>query len=92
MLIKEDKLKTLVINLYGGPGSGKSTVITLISSLPDAYSLDNFTPKSWVSHYSAKKDENLKDSDLLPKIKDKIFLTPDLAPLFSIKFNFCKVR
>ena len=72
-----------IIVILGTPGSGKSTVITMISSLPDAYPLDNFTPKSWVSHYSAKKEGNLKDSDLLPKIKDKIFLTPDLAPLFS---------
>lgn len=73
-----------ILVILGAPGSGKSTVITLISSLPDGYSLDNFTPKSIVSHYGAKQSD-LEKNDILPKIKDKAFLTPDLAPLFSAR-------
>jgi hypothetical protein len=36
-----------------------------------------------VSHNSAVKRDKLKDVDMLPKIKNKFFLAPELAPIFS---------
>lgn len=69
--------------LLGPPSSGKSTIIAMIASLPDALSVDSFTPKALVSHYASKLKEDLEKDDLLKQIADKIFLTPDLAPLFS---------
>ena len=36
-----------------------------------------------MSHNAAVKKEKLKDVDLLPMTKNKLFLTPELAPMFS---------
>jgi hypothetical protein len=50
------------------------------------YYSDNFTPKAFVSHSTAvASKEELQQIDMLPKIKDKIFLTPELSPMFSTK-------
>lgn len=85
-ILEIDKITLpFIIIILGSPGSGKTTIILLIKSLGNEHFLDNFTPKSIVSHFSAKSEEELRKSDLLPKIKDKIFLTPDLAPIFSIR-------
>ncbi len=75
----------LMIVILGPPSSGKSTVLILVELLPMAYSLDSFTPRAFQSHYASKRKEDLRKDDLLEKIKDKIFLTPDLAPLFSAR-------
>jgi hypothetical protein len=69
--------------LLGVPGSSKTVVIELFRGLPHTFYSDSFTPKSFVSHNSAVKKEKLKDIDMLPKIKDKFFLAPELAPIFS---------
>lgn len=75
----------LMIVILAPPSSGKSTVLILIELLPNAYSLDSFTTSALQSHYASKKKGDLKRDDILTKIKDKIFLTPDLAPLFSTR-------
>lgn len=39
-----------------------------------------------MSHSTAvSSKEQLKQIDMLPKIKDKLFLTPELSPMFSAK-------
>lgn len=75
----------LMIVILAPPSSGKTTVLMLIEFMPKAYSLDSFTPRAFQSHYASKRKEDLDRDDLLTKIKDKIFLTPDLAPLFSAR-------
>ena len=75
----------LMIVILAPPSSGKTTVLILVESLPKAYSLDTFTPRSFQSHYASKKKDDLEKDDLLSKIKDNIFLTPELAPLFSAR-------
>src|SRR5581483_6535432 len=50
-----------------------------------AFYTDNFSPKSFVSHSSSVSRDTLEQIDLLPKIKNKIFLTPELSPVFSAK-------
>ena len=41
--------------------------------------------KAWVTHTtSVKSEEELALIDMLPKIKDHQFLTPELATLFSL--------
>jgi hypothetical protein len=50
-----------------------------------AYSTDNFTAASFVSHASNVKKEKLKDIDLLPRIRHKIMIVRDLASFFSAK-------
>lgn len=46
---------------------------------------DNFSAKSFVSHSTAVKREELEKIDLLPRIKNKFFLTPELSPTFTKK-------
>ena len=75
----------LMVVILAPASSGKTTVIELIEFLPNAYSLDNFTPRSFQSHYASKRKDDLKEVVILPKIKNKIFLTPELAPLFSAR-------
>ncbi len=71
--------------ILGPPGAGKTTILRIIESLPDSYTLDSFTPNAFVSHYAGKRKEDLDRDDLLTQIKDKIFLVFDLAPLFTVK-------
>src|SRR5918994_2941792 len=69
-----------------GPSSSlKTVVIELLRGVKNTFYTDNFSPKSLVSHNSAVKKEKLKEIDLLPKIKNKFFLTPELAPIFSAR-------
>ena len=49
------------------------------------YYTDNFSAKAFVSHSTAIPREALVEIDMLPKIKDKCFLTPELAPTFAAK-------
>jgi len=75
----------LMVVILGPPSSGKSTVLILIELVPKAYSLDKFTPRAFQSHMAGKRKVDLEKDDLLTRIKDQIFLTPDLAPLFSAR-------
>lgn len=83
-LISDVTLPVMVI-LTGPPSAGKSTEITIIGSLPDSLSLDSFTPKAFVTQMANKTEEQLRDIDLLKQIENKMFLTSDLAPLFSVR-------
>jgi len=72
----------------GGAGRGKSTIINVLN--PDresikrlVYRLDNFTPKSFVTHAANVPKENIAKIDLLPQLKDKVLLVKELAPLFK---------
>lgn len=71
--------------MLGPPSAGKSTVLSMLESLPKTFSLDSFTPKAFVSHMSNKSEEMLKKIDILGQIKDKLFITSDLAAIFSIQ-------
>lgn len=42
-----------------------------------------FTPKSFVTHSANLKESELEKTDLLPKIKDKCIVIPELAPIFG---------
>ena len=75
----------LMIVILAPPGTGKSTALVLIEELPDSYSLDSFTAKAIQSHYASKTKEDLEKNDLIAKIRNKIFLTSDLAPLFTAR-------
>jgi hypothetical protein len=55
--------------------------------------VDNFTPASFVSHAANRSAEDLAQIDLLPRIKDRVMVTKELAPLFTgdekeLKKNF----
>jgi hypothetical protein len=82
--IKDCTLPLAVIVL-GAPSSLKTQGIELFRKWPTTYYTDNFSARSFVSHNTSVKKEQLQEIDLLPKIKDKIFLTPELAPTFAAK-------
>ena len=66
-------------------GSGKTIVLNFFSSLNElVYATDSLTKASFVSQSARKSSLELAtEVDLLPKIKDKLLLVRDLAPLFS---------
>jgi hypothetical protein len=80
--IKDCTLPLAVIVL-GVPSSLKTQGIELLRKWPHTYYTDNFSVRSFVSHNTSVNQEQLKDIDLLPRIKSKIFLTPELAPTFA---------
>jgi len=72
-----------VLIFMGPPSTLKSTVLEIILSLPNCYRSDSFTPRSFVSHSANVKKEKLEKIDLLPRIKHKTLVTPELGTLFS---------
>jgi hypothetical protein len=71
--------------LLGPPSSLKSQVVELFRKWRTTYFTDNFTPRTFISHYAGLKEEQLKKIDMLPKIKDKMFLCSELSPMFMKK-------
>jgi hypothetical protein len=72
--------------LLGRPGAGKTIGLRLLRKWYCTFSSDNFTPKAFQSHSTAvSSKEELEEIDMLPKLKDRLFLTPELAPTFSGK-------
>jgi AAA lid domain len=72
--------------LLGRPGSGKTVPITMLSKWIYGYYTDDFSPKAWVTHTtSVDSPEELALIDMLAKVKDHQFQTPELATLFGLK-------
>lgn len=46
------------------------------------YRSDKFSPKSFVSHVANVKSHDLAGVDLLPKLKNNVLVTKELAPIF----------
>ena len=71
--------------ILGRPSSYKTQIISLVSKWYCTYYTDDFTAKSFVSHSTSVSKEELAEIDMLPKIKNRLFLTPELAPIFTVK-------
>jgi DNA-binding transcriptional ArsR family regulator len=72
--------------ILGRPSSGKTVIIDLLRKWYCSFYTDNFTARSFVSHSTAvASKQELQEIDLLPKIKNKMFLTPELSPTFTAK-------
>jgi DNA-binding transcriptional ArsR family regulator len=82
--IKEITIPFIGIVL-GPPSSLKSVTVDMPKHARDTYATDNFSPKAFVSHNSNLSEEELQEQDMLPKMKNKMFLTSELAPLFTTK-------
>lgn len=83
-LLLRDIKNPVGINLEGPPSSGKTTVLSFFYDLPEiVYRTDGFTPASFISHAANVKNAVLKKVDLLPKIKHKVLVVPELAPIFK---------
>jgi hypothetical protein len=71
--------------LLSYPSSMKTLGIEMSRGWRQTYYTDNFSARSFVSHSTAVTKEQLEEIDMLLKIKDKPFLTPELAPMFAAK-------
>ncbi|MDO8463409.1 MAG: toprim domain-containing protein [bacterium] len=66
------------------PSAGKTITLNFFADLQGiSYASDSFTPSSLVSHASNVKREQLEEIDLLPRIRFKMFVVRDLAPIFA---------
>ncbi len=66
------------------PSAGKTIALNFFSKLDElVYTTDSFSPASLVSHASNRKKEDLKNIDLLPRIRHKALVVRDLAPMFA---------
>jgi len=91
----------VVLVYEGASGQGKSITIRLLMSDRDSTAkylirIDDFTPASFVSHAANRKSSQLQEIDLLPRVKDKVMLTKELAPLFrdddkELRQNFARL-
>jgi hypothetical protein len=76
----------MIAIILGRAAGGKTQVISLLRKWIYAYYTDNFSAKSWITHTTAVKDkEELEAIDMLPSIKNKIFCTPEFAPIFTLR-------
>jgi len=87
-----DNSQPTTLHLIGQPSAGKTLPLELIMPAHENdplaeyfYRSDNFTASSFVSHRADRSHEQLREIDLLPKIKDRTLITPELAPLFRGK-------
>jgi hypothetical protein len=85
-LLLSDQQNPVAVNLEGPPSSQKTTLVDFFGRADDkCYRSDKFTPKSFVSHSASASRERLEEVDLLPRIRHKLFLVPELAPLFGLR-------
>jgi len=86
-LLLEDQQNPVAVNFEGPPSSAKTTLIDFLddAGADKVYKSDKFTPKSFVSHSANVKRDKLDEVDLLPRIRHKTFLVPELAPLFGLR-------
>lgn len=83
LLIKDVQPFALV--LQGVPSGGKTTTLDFFKGFPFSHATDKFTARAFVSHVAQKSEDELRKIDLLPRIKGKVLITPDLTTLFGAK-------
>ena len=71
--------------ILGPPSSSKTVGIEMFRGTAHTFYTDSFSAKSFVSHNTSVPRDKLQEIDLLPKIKGKVFLSPELSPTFSKK-------
>jgi hypothetical protein len=76
----------IIAIILGRAAGGKTQVISLLRQWPYAYYTDTHSAKSWITHTTSVKDpEDLEKIDMLPRVKNKIFCTPEWAPIFTLR-------
>jgi predicted transcriptional regulator len=84
-LLLNDVANPFALALVDVPSSGKTITLNFFG-VPDlAYTTDNFTPASFVSHASNVRRDELAGVDLLPRIRFRTLVVRDLAPIFGVK-------
>lgn len=96
-LLLADNANPVALIYVGPPSAGKTTVASmfekaLINGRPLCYRSDKFTPAAFVSHSAKATKKELAEVDLLPKIKDRVLLTPELSTIFQGKEDDLRER
>ncbi len=86
-LLLKDNANPVTMIVMGPASAGKTTVTNMFAGAqfngePLCYHSDSFTAAAFVSHSAQATKAQLTTIDLLPKIKDKVLVTPELAPIF----------
>jgi hypothetical protein len=84
-LLLNDVANPFALCLVDVPSSGKTITLNFFDVPGLAYTSDSFTPASFVSHASNVKREELARVDLLPRIRYRVMIVRDLAPIFGAK-------
>ena len=82
-MVPDDVVNPPTCTLVGPSSSAKTTVLDMVGEIDGVtYRSDRFTPKAFVSHAANVKREQLEKIDLLPRLKHRTLVTPELAPMF----------
>lgn len=84
-LFLEDNKNPVALIYVGGAGSSKTTVANFFNDHVSTYRSDNFTAASFVSQAANVQKKDLEKVDLLPRIKHKVLVTPEMGPIFRGK-------
>jgi hypothetical protein len=84
MHIKDITLPFILI-IIGNPSTWKTVGIGMLRRWFGTYYVDKINPKSFVSHANVENREELEYIDLIRDMKDRLFLIPELAPIFMQK-------
>jgi hypothetical protein len=85
-LLLDDQQNPVALNFEGPPSSQKTTLVDFFGEAGDkVYRSDKFTPKAFVSHAASVSRQRLNEIDLLPRIRHRLMLIPELAPLFGLR-------
>lgn len=85
-LLIHDIGSCISVLLVDAASSGKTLTLDILTGVQEVvYPTDHFTAASFISNSANTKKADLKDIDLLPKIRNKAVVCPDMAPLFATR-------
>jgi len=84
-LLLNDVVNPFALGLVDVPSAGKTILLNILNVEPLSYATDHFSPAAFVSHATNKRREELPTIDLLPRIRFKVMIVRDLAPIFGAK-------
>ena len=84
-LLLADNANPVGVNLVDVPASEKSTLLDLFAVDGIVYRCDGFSPKAFVTHTASAKRGDLDEIDLLPRIRYRVIVVPELAPIFGAR-------
>lgn len=83
-ILIRDITNPFALVLVDVPSAGKTITINFFSEIEGlTYATDKFTPASFVSNAANVATKKLDQVDMLPRIRYKMLLVRDLAPLFG---------
>lgn len=89
-LLLSDNVNPVALIYVGPPSAGKTTVVNMfdgaaVKGQPLCYRSDKFTPAAFVSQSAKATTQQLRHVDLLPRIRHRVLLTPELSTMFRGK-------